>query len=293
MKYRLLAIIALAVVVATSTFYGIKKKGSFLPSTEKQFGQTSVMITSVEARSGGSGVILSSGPKGSQILTNKHVCQLVQTGGYVVTGSRSQPKRYLVKSYRVYTRHDICLITVSANLNVTTQIAKKTPESFDHVTVAGHPALLPTIISRGYFADKMDIAVMVGAKECDGSENGQEALMCMFVGMKPVLETFESTPISALIMPGSSGSGIFNEAGEVAGLVFAGSGDGIGYGFAVPLTYLQDFMNNLSLYPERIPNAKTKPKSLFASVTEFAKICRKKQFSGFCRSTKVPGFYHE
>jgi hypothetical protein len=43
-------------------------------------------------------------------------------------------------------------------------------------------------------------------------------------------------------MPGSSGSGVFNEAGEISGLVFAGSAQGLSYGFIVPLESVKDFI---------------------------------------------------
>ena len=42
-------------------------------------------------------------------------------------------------------------------------------------------------------------------------------------------------------MPGSSGSAIYNEKGEISALVFAGQGD-LGYAFAVPVEYIYAFL---------------------------------------------------
>jgi hypothetical protein len=44
-------------------------------------------------------------------------------------------------------------------------------------------------------------------------------------------------------MPGSSGSAVFNDRGEIAGLVFAGRGE-LGYAFSVPQAFIYSFVND-------------------------------------------------
>jgi len=48
--------------------------------------------------------------------------------------------------------------------------------------------------------------------------------------------------VTATIMPGSSGSGVFNEDMELSGLAFAGSGD-LGYAWTVPYEDMMYFLN--------------------------------------------------
>jgi V8-like Glu-specific endopeptidase len=43
-----------------------------------------------------------------------------------------------------------------------------------------------------------------------------------FVGGIPDIMQYDSTLVTATIMPGSSGSGVYNENKELAGVVFAG-----------------------------------------------------------------------
>lgn len=256
-----------------------------LPKNTSEYAKTSAMITLDTRRSGGSGVILKSMPNKSWILTNKHVCNLIQVGGSVHTDQGSYP----VHSFRVYKRHDLCLIEVLADLHEDTRIAEEPPSVYSEVTIAGHPALLPTIITKGHFANHMQIQLMVDTQPCDGSEKDQEALMCMMMGAKPVIQVFEAQPVTATIMAGSSGSGVFNDKGEVAGLVFAGS-EGLSYGFIVPYEYVKDFIQHLSSYPEQFPDSTKPPTNFFKSFFVFQTACGKNPQS--CKGIALQGIYN-
>ncbi len=256
-----------------------------LPQTLPEYAKTSAMITLDSRRSGGSGVILQSRANSSLILTNKHVCQLIQNGGSVHTDQGSYP----VHSFRVYKRHDLCLVEVLANLHENNRLAERPPKVYSEATVAGHPALLPTIITQGHFAEHMTIQMMVDVQACDGTEKDDEAFMCVMMGQKPIIQSFEAQPITATIMAGSSGSGVFNDRGEIAGLVFAGS-EGLSYGFIVPYEYVRDFLTNLNKYPEQFPDAKAKPKSFFTSTFfGFRSICNMNPKD--CRGIVYQGIY--
>jgi S1-C subfamily serine protease len=257
-----------------------------LPRTTTQFAKTSAMITLESRKSGGSGVILNSTAGASYVLTNKHVCQLIQVGGLVTTDQGSYP----VNTYRVYTKHDLCLIEVLANLHENTKVADRAPRSYTRIVVAGHPSLLPTMVTAGHFADHMTIQLMVDTKPCDGTEKGQEAFMCAFTGAKPVIATLEAQPTTALIMPGSSGSGAFNENGEVAGLVFAGS-QGLSYGFIVPHEYVVDFLAHKDLYPAEHPDKDRKPRSFFTQLFKIEDACRSNM--QLCRGITLNELYHD
>ena len=208
------------------------------PTKAEEFAKVTAMITRYDGRSGGSGVILSSKTGVSTILTNAHVCHVVENGGIVSTDF----KRGSVTSYQVSNVHDLCLITVNTDFKVGTVLAEQEPESYDEAIVSGHPHLLPTIVTKGHFSNKEMITIMTELRQCTPDEMRDNPLLCDLMGGMPVVRNYEAQVISATIQPGSSGSAVFNDKGEISGLVFAGSGD-FGYGMIVPFEYLYNFIN--------------------------------------------------
>lgn len=240
------------------------------PKTGPEFAKTAAMILAKSKTSGGSGVILNSTATGSIILTNAHVCEIIKTGGYVKTIN----KEVKVRHYKVYTKHDLCLVSVNEDLGVNTQLSPKTPEKYSESVTSGHPNLLPPIVSRGLFSQNLEIEIMVGQKPCDGTETGNDIMYCIFMGAKPVIKKYDSQVISSLIMAGSSGSAVFDSNGYIAGLVFAGSPDGLSYGFIVPHKYVYDFILNSTNYRWKRVSRNLKPSSYLNKVVELRDTCR-------------------
>lgn len=228
------------------------------PTSAAEYARVTVMITNEKQTSGGSGSIMRSGANGSYVLTNKHVCELIQVGGRVITDTQ----RVRITHYKVYPKHDLCLIKVDEDLGITTALADKDPAIYSEANVTGHPQLLPTIVTKGHFSGKEEIDVMVGVEPCDGSEGPEDMMSCIFTGQKALVKRFESQAVSALIMPGSSGSGIFTDKGELAAVVFAGS-QGLSYGFIVPYKFVKDFLKNNAIYKWREVDPKAKAKTFF------------------------------
>lgn len=239
MKLKLLAVFA-SVFLLTSTLLFVFRSPYTRPSSSIEYARTSVMITNKELTSGGTGVILRSGDTESMVLTNRHVCRVIATGGIV---SRDDNK-YLVKEYMESKEHDLCLIKVAANLGISTAVAKYPPGFFTEAHISGHPHLLPNVVSHGDFSGKMTIDVMSGVRQCTEAEvkDPATALLCLFLGGIPIVETFQSQVVTALIMPGSSGSAVFNSYGEISGLAFAGSSRDFSYAFIVPQEYVRHFV---------------------------------------------------
>lgn len=201
----------------------------------------SVMVTNTTGNSGGTGVILDSSPTKSRVLTNSHVCKVVEKGG-LVTG---QAGTFLVSTYKHSQAHDICMITVDGDLRYNTKVAKSPPTAYyENATISGHPGLLPTVKTTGHFSGRKTIEVVTSFKKCtaeDGQDPGK-AMFCLLLGGIPEIKRYDSTLVTATIMPGSSGSGVYNSNNELSGLAFAGSGN-IGYAFTVPYEYLVNFIN--------------------------------------------------
>lgn len=221
------------------------------------FGTTSmpdstVMITNLAKTSGGSGVILSSGKVESKILTNAHICAVVERGGWVRT---STDHEYLVESYVVSPDHDICLVKVKSDLKVNTEVASSPPQVYDAAHISGHPALLPNIVSDGHFAARKVIQLVKGFKQCEEADyrTPDGAFYCMFFGVIPILKSYESVVVTALIMGGSSGSAVYNWRNQIVGLAFAGHGKSLSFAFIVPYEFLVTFLANVDTYPVSKP----------------------------------------
>lgn len=275
----------LIVAVVIASALGLVGLGSYqrhinLPETVADYAAKSVKITLDNQRSGGTGVILKSSPGGTEILTNKHVCDLIQLGGIVIDDKN---KTYPISSFQPYTPHDLCLVHISADLGVQTVVAKREPKLYSQDTVTGHPALLPSVITRGHFSHVETIQLMIGTKPCDGSEQDDEAIMCVFMGVKPLIKDFSAQATSALIMPGSSGSGVFNDQGELSGLVFAGS-QGLSYSFIVPWTFINDFLTNRANYKVQVPDPNKKRESLFSTYFKMQEFCSEHIYNKTCKS---------
>lgn len=236
-KYTLLFFVTLLFIK------GVANAETLRPQTTSEFKKTSVRVYNKEMNSGGTGSILKSTENGSTILTNKHVCRLIEQGGYVEQGGKS----YEVTSYKKFSDHDLCLIRIDHNFGVSLRISKKLAKASDTVYVSGHPHLLPHIVTKGHLSDNMGIQLITGVK--DGCST--DPILCMLLGGDPVIQKFDSQVVSNLIQPGSSGSAVFNDSGEIVGVVFAGSGD-LCFGFIVPQKYLLYFMA-MANYEQYVP----------------------------------------
>lgn len=219
--------------------------------------------------SGGSGVIVGYKRGITIILTNKHVCSVIKNGGLIETdvGSRR------IYAYKDYPYHDLCLVKVYGKLGKPAKIAKKEPKKYDFLLVSGHPLLLPTTVVFGHLSGRMDVEIEVGYLRCTKENAKKYPYYCSRYGYIPIIEVFRSQSISALIQPGSSGSGVFNSKGEVIGVVFAGMGS-LSYGFIVPYEYVKDFLiRHKSIkwkYPKR---SKSSNKGTTYDIFGFTKSC--------------------
>lgn len=204
------------------------------PTTVEDLNKVTVKVLS-DKHGGGSGVIFKSTPKGSIILTNAHICKVISTGGYVYNGDS-----YVIKNYKVSTKHDICYIFVKEFLGVSTDLSRTPPKRHSEIMVTGHPSLYPHVVSRGHISGTRTIGITVDYRACTKEEEAEDPFNCVFEGKNIVVHR-QATLVSALISPGSSGSGVFNKKGELVGLAFAAAGD-INYGEIVPWKFLKEFV---------------------------------------------------
>jgi hypothetical protein len=259
------------------------------PVTVEEHALTSVKIMSHLKDAGGSGVILTSTALGSTILTNKHVCELVQAGGYVERGH----EEYQVQAYKIYPAHDLCMVSISDSLGINTLIAPAAPEIYSESRVSGHPSLLPMIVSPGHFSGEEKVKLIVDSKPCNGHEKDREAMYCKMLGGIPVFRIYDAQVLSSLIMPGSSGSGVFNKAGELSGIAFAGSA-GLSYAYIVPWSFVRDFVTVADTIPWRYPNPDAEPKKFMKMLFKTMALCEtQEQLPGLCRVGDRPSIWRK
>lgn len=244
------------------------------PTTVVDLRKVTVKITNPEQSSGGTGSVLESGMFGSLILTNKHVCQSIEKGWILIQNN----KGYRINRFKMFDRHDLCIVETRANLGVSTKLAGKFPKIGDKSIVTGHPLLLPQTVTTGHFGDELKIEVVIDVRECTAEEEKETPMPCAFFG-KAITEEYETQYTSNLIQPGNSGSAVFNEKGELSAVVFAGNSD-LGFTFTVPMLYITYFISNNSEYPWVKPGQQSKTQS--ASSQE--KI---KKYLNFCNLNKT------
>ncbi len=220
------------------------------PTTTAEFAETSVQILHQSRGGGGSGVIYRSTDKGTTVLTNRHVCVVTTNGGWVLHND----KYYVVDGYKPSKFHDVCFVHIRENLGVNTELAPNAPKRYSAANISGHPNLLPHVRSRGDFSSEEPIQLVVGMKPCTAKDlekmekegDFDSLLMCIFLGGLPIYETFDSQLVTGLILPGSSGSAVFNDESQIAGLVFASASRELHYAQVVPLRYVKFFVEQES-----------------------------------------------
>lgn len=234
MKFKsVLAVgVGISAALLVSSFIGSSVKSSL------SIEDATVMVVRLSGRGGGSGVIISNTPSESRILTNAHVCRAIEaTGGSVITRHRGQ---HLVAAYQISERFDLCLVSVDADLGIHSPVASSAPAAFERSTNIGHPQLLPTVITEGYFGDYSYITIVSRFRKCTEAEK-EASSACSFLEGIPVISTYNSRLSTSFSSPGSSGSPVYNSKGEVAALVFAGRG-AISYSWTVPTESINQFL---------------------------------------------------
>lgn len=284
-----LAGLSMALLVSMLLLSGNK---TVKPQNSDELASVSVQITNLRQNRGGSGVILSSSNHGSVVLTNRHVCGVVENGGIVKTDNGNLNT---VVSYTKSNVHDLCTITVAENLGTGIKLAPENPNYLDSAVIVGHPALLPTTITKGHFSGSQIITLLAEVRKCTKEETEDPALgfFCSAFGALPVFKSFQAQHVTATIMPGSSGSPVFNENGELTGLVFAGMGQ-LGYAMIVPSDYVRYFLNieSQKLQPTLpsyesglLSNDASSINKIRASLSE---VCQKAKKSGLNTSVVCP-----
>jgi len=209
------------------------------PVTLEDFRSVTVQVTVPDGSTGGTGTILTSSIAGSVIVTNAHVCELVENGGLVVTTQGKFAVQKILKD----PDHDLCLVGVTVNLGLKSKIASSTPKPGSNVRISGHPYLLPHMLVSGHLSNTMQVELITELLECSEEDFSKSPMICMLLGGMPIVRVYNATTSSALIAPGNSGSAVYNDEGHIVALVFAGIGRAVSPALLVPHEYIVSFLN--------------------------------------------------
>lgn len=140
-------------------------------------------------------------------VTNKHCCDYESfPGSYRLINGALEKILYISDS------HDVCVLT-SGDTESPIKVARRDVKVLDVVLVLGYPRGTFLTPRKGHVVAK-DVFVSTGGPK------------------RP------SHFLSTTTYPGNSGSPVFNENGELVGLIYAGSRTLVTYGITVPYRYL-------------------------------------------------------
>lgn len=175
------------------------------------------------AGSRGSGVVLRSDSGGTDVLTAKHVCANAVVLGSFVYVNR---EKHLVDSIKPSFQYDLCLVHTKDVLYLSVDLAKVSPKFGDVLRTAGHPLSMPLLFQEGRASETFNILPKDAAPE---------KLFLMLTNI--------------LVQPGQSGSGVFDEEGNLVGIMVSfktvypkGPPETIGFGLAIPRKHVEMFL---------------------------------------------------
>lgn len=230
LKLILSLIVILTILACVTTFH---------PKKPKDYKLVTGLVEDYDRSGGGTTVLYKSSKNGSLFWTNKHVCINLLDGGRILLNNEA----YDVKELLFYKDHDLCMLKIKENLKLDLVLAKSAPQEYDEVTAVGYPLLKGPIISKGYIVNSEMILHGSPLDMC----YPLDTLFYRCEENKKKFDELSSTFVAIFVTFGSSGSPLFNTAGELVGLVMAKDKEaGFSYGYAVPLNYLKDFASQIN-----------------------------------------------
>lgn len=226
----------LAVVACTALFQAPYAHRKYIRSVAEE---SAVQIFGQNGRGSGAHVRLKSGKV--VILTNKHICEMKGPLTVKAVGAKLAVERKIIK---ISKEHDLCVMEA---LSDRTGIRIGTaPTLGDELYTLGHPRGDALNVAKGEYFD--DIQITMGEEpNLDGScKEGISTRQESWLGSYDIcLYKRNTIQISTPTYPGNSGSTVVNKYGQLVAVIFAGNPSIENNGYAVPLSYVKDFLNSL------------------------------------------------
>lgn len=206
--------------------------------------KTTVMVTNKEGNSGGSGSHIKAPSGKIYILTNAHVCNLSKDGTVYITDDygRTIPRRIIEKSDFT----DLCLVEALPNYHSYLKVGSE-PSTGQIVAAVGHPALMPTTMTRGEIIGQSEVDVfdfIIGldddGRECNLPKNKIIKINSIFGQLDACVVHLKANLTTTAILPGNSGSPMVDFYGNMVGVYFAGNR--ANWGIAITVADINAFL---------------------------------------------------
>jgi serine protease Do len=233
---KALKIVLLAVIITGSIIEAPFVHHRFIRNIAEE---STVQIYGQEGSGSGSHIQLEDGRV--VILTNKHVCKLTGPLMVVAPNSAFPIARKIIS---ISEDHDLCAIEALPN-HKGISIGSE-PTIGDELYTLGHPRGEALNVSKGeYFDNKMiSIGEPLG-KDGQCSEGSMKTIESFFGLLSFCSIPRNAIEVSSPTYPGNSGSPVVNKYGNLVAVIFAGDSSVENMGFAVPLSYVKEFLSLL------------------------------------------------
>ena len=200
---------------------------------------SAVQIYGVEGTGSGAQVTLEDGSQ--VILTNKHICQMT---GPLKVKAEGRPLAVARKIVKISDEHDLCALEPLSDMDGIK--VGSAPEKGDEVYTLGHPRGDALNVAKGEYFDDKVIEMGEDVKE-DGTcaEGSIKSVQTIFGEIQYCAYKRNTIQVSSPTYPGNSGSPVVNKYGRLIGVIFAGNREVENNGFAVPLSYVKEFLKSL------------------------------------------------
>jgi S1-C subfamily serine protease len=239
-KKRILVALVGAVVLLSVAIRAPELHGLLLRA---KVGSKTVMVKKSPDSGGGTGFYIEAPSGKTYIVTNSHVCDHVTAADGTVLIETPEGNYMRRRVLEVSDKSDLCLIESLPNKDGLSLGSE--PFVGQIVASIGHPALMPTTISRGEIVGQEDVYILSSLiasqeqfDECISKPKNKAIAVFVFVAC--VTLTKDAYITNAVIQGGSSGSPVVNFWGNVVGVAFAA--DKANWARVVSLKDLKEFI---------------------------------------------------
>lgn len=226
--------IAAAVLVVLLCLFDGKPSSGFEDKIYSDLAQSVVMLHT--SKGGGTG-FLTRGKSGKPVLvTNWHVCRLVENGALIA--ERAKEFEIPVRPRMMDTEHDLCVLDPAPGKVI--KLGKE-PHKFSAIYIMGHPLLKPLTPSFGLFSGEIRDTIVYPIEDSGECAKGGTAVGGFFgIGCAVTMDLGDTT---APIFPGNSGSPAVDANGDLIGVINSSDGR-TGWGAFIPLRYVRAILDN-------------------------------------------------
>lgn len=222
-------------------FLGLGFYNAMKPNLRQLANRNVLMITN-EAGTGGGTAFYVKGPSGkTYVMTNNHICVLVQKQKLVLHSYSG--KKFPVKVIKTDEAKDLCIIETSSKQGL---YLAQTSALYQQYHLFGNPHLYRWVHEKGEFFDIGNISLVHHIitpedSKCDEKYMRKEMINMFFFNLEVCMTIHPSMLSNIKSFPGNSGSPILNDNGDVVGVLFAGD-NRTNYGFVIPLSTVKEFL---------------------------------------------------